>query len=143
MEHPDIISKLDQLVAKYRFWHTGVASSLRCLAVDLSNCINRDDPWSWQYIHQVIRRKLPISNQLTRAVLVLYAYKCNDSASELETVRAVAPVGLISGTVLIVTASKKCSRCDCNQAFVPVHPSQKYCTTRCREISRRRRRGHG
>lgn len=140
MSQLDTISKLEQLAARYRFLYGGVASGFRQLAADLSFCVRRDSSWGWQYIHQAAHQKLTISGRLAQAILILYADVVGKSAPQFEPIRAIAPVGLIEGVVLIGAAARTCVRENCGRNFIPVHPSQRYCNPRCRQYSRKKRK---
>ncbi len=106
---------------KVKFWTS--------FAKKLSDAVDRDDPWSWQYIRGVYKNQLPPSVDLGRAVRVLGALvdQVPPIIAHTETIPILAKPGQVRPGSIVITPSKMCASPGCRITFIPNSPRRIYC----------------
>jgi len=115
------------------------------LAIKLSRLVDKDPPWSGNYLYNVIHDKLDPSKKLSLAI-ERYAQVLDGIPSILagyEPVTVYALPGKIQKNTVITGESRECRRPDCPIHFVKRVWNQEYCSPECNKQDRSRRRAKG
>ena len=108
------------------------------LAIRLSLQVGRRKPWTGGYLYALLHPdrwpQFGIDANLLEA-LTREAELCVRTATNSVTIRG----RHVQEGAIVLASSRRCSNTDCELDFVPVVPTQKYCSRECaRRMSRRR-----
>lgn len=106
------------------------------LAVKLSAVEGISPPWTWRYVHNVLRGKIDASEKFGRAVHKLLAVFDGADPLMVQMVKVQVFARNVKPGAVILAASRKCANPNCPIEFVPVVPRQRFHSPECREAAR-------
>ena len=103
------------------------------IANRLSQMVNREEPWGWRYIHNVLGDKIKASREMVDAIMRLGASidGMPDVLAKATQVQCLA-VGDVRPGALILADSRRCGNPACRIWFVPTASHQKYHCHACK-----------
>jgi hypothetical protein len=136
------LAMLDQLILKSPYRYLGKVIVYRNIVAGLNAQMYPSKTWTWNYVHQTARQKLPLSSDLRIAIRRLFTLTTKRNRPDLEMVRVIAPIGQVITDSVLTGRTILCSRPDCGIQFVPCSPNQKYHSPECRKLARKQRINH-
>lgn len=99
----------------------------------LSQMVNKEEPWGWRYIHNVLGDKIRASRELVDAINRLGASidGAPDVLAKASRVNVLA-VGVVQPGSLILADSRRCKNPSCGLWFVPTAHNQRYHSLDCK-----------
>lgn len=112
-------------------------ANLTQLALELSQISGRERPWTGKYLHSLIKGYdgFRISDSLKKAIDVLSVH-----LDKLDEPGKSILVDDLPPGIIVTRPPRQCATLCCERWFLPGSWNQKYCTGRCRQISKNTRR---
>jgi hypothetical protein len=113
-------------------------SNLDELALNLSELVQRDRPWTGKYLHSLIKEYpgFNANGRLTEALIALRS-RLNDDDEILARAKRVSVLALngIPENAIVLGKPRRCANPGCQVIFVPTHPRQKYHRKSCAQAA--------
>jgi hypothetical protein len=137
-EPQSTLDKLEIIINHYRRPGDGIAATLRVVAACLAMNSGNHKLWTWNYIHQVRTKALPLSQPLSRTIHLEYNKISKSPSIEYEVKQVFAPAGFLSDKVYVTGRPINCEFC--LRQFIPSVPTQRFCTPECQKKNQKKKR---